>query len=74
MPLQQRVRLEQEHDLTEPSASTGGQRHQFAREDDQSQLFRAGNVGRVGLFALKDPQLLPQEQDLDILVHTSSTM
>ena len=73
MPLQQRVRLEQEHDVTEPGASTGGQRRQFASENDQGELLPAGNVGWLGLFALKNAELLPQEQDFDIFVSVAST-
>ena len=73
MPLQQRVRLEQEHDVTEPAASTGGQRRQFGSEHDQRELLPAGNAGRMRLFALEDTELLPQEQDLKIFVMVGST-
>ncbi|HSH78288.1 MAG TPA: hypothetical protein VLA19_07120, partial [Herpetosiphonaceae bacterium] len=68
MPLQQRVRLEQEDDLTEAGTSTRRQCRQFAGEDDQGELLAPRNAGRVRLLPLEDAQLLAEEEDLNILV------
>ncbi len=67
MPREQGVRLEEEDDLGEVGTSRVRHDTQFVGEDDQGELLPAGNVGRVRLCALEDAQLLPQQQDLDIL-------
>ena len=68
MPLQERVGLKEEHDLTEPRPCAVRQPRQFAGEDEQGEFLPAGNARRTGLFPLQDAQLLAEEQDLQILV------
>ncbi len=74
VPLQQRVRLEEEHDVTEPGTSTSCHRREFAGKDEQCQFLPAGNAGRVSVLPLENTELLLQEQDLDILVMLGSTV
>ncbi len=73
VPLQQRVRFEQEDDLTEAAAGAGGQSRQFAGEDNHREFVPAGNVWCVGMLALQNAELLPQKQNLDIFVMLSPT-
>ncbi len=73
MPLEERVRFEQEDDLTEAAAGAGRQWCQFASEYKQDEFLPAGNARRGGLFALQNAELLPQEQDLNVLVVVSTS-
>jgi hypothetical protein len=73
VPLQQRVGFEQEHDVTKLGPAAVRQVRQFTSEDDQRKFLPAGNARRVRIFTLENPQLLPQEQDFDILVVVSLT-
>ncbi len=72
MPLQDGVRLDEEDDLTKTSTSTGRQSNEFADEDDKRELLPAGYAWCVGVLALKDAELLAQNQDLKILVMLGS--
>jgi hypothetical protein len=73
MPFEHRVGFDQEHDLTEPRTSPVGHGGQFSCQDDERELLPARNVWRARLLPLENPQLLTEEQDLDILVDVGST-
>lgn len=73
VPLQQRVGLEEENNLTEAAASAEGQSRQFAGKNNQGVFLPSRNPLSVRLFALENPELLPQENDFDILVMLTST-
>ena len=68
VPLQQGVGHEEKDDLTEARPSARGQPREFASEHDQHQFLRAGNARSARLLTLKDTELLPQPQDLELLV------
>ncbi len=61
------------HNLTEAPAGAGGQCRQFASENEQNEFLPARDAWWLGLFALEDTELLPQEQDFEIFVMLAST-
>ena len=73
MPLQKRVRLEEENNLIKASTRAGGQSREFANEDDTGEFLPSGDAGCVGVLPLQNSELLPQEQDRSILVTVSLT-
>ncbi len=68
MPLQERVRLEQEQILVEPAARAGRQSGECGGRDGQDALLAAREPGRAGTPALEQAQLVPEHEDLEIRI------
>ena len=60
MPLEERVRLEEEHALTKTYSCLARTSREPADVDDQGELLPAGTGWHVGLFALQNAKWLPQ--------------
>ncbi len=73
MPLQQRVGFEQEHDLTKPGPSAVRHGRQFAGEDEYGEFLPPRNAWCARLLPLQNAELMPEEQDLNILVMVRSS-
>ena len=69
MPLQERVGLDQEDDLTESSVRLRTHRGEFADEDEEGEFLPSRNARRMRLFALEDAELVTQEQDFEHPCH-----
>ena len=68
MPREERVRLAQEQVPVELAARAGGQPGQRGGEDGQGELLAAREPGRAGALSLRQAQLVPQHEDLEVLV------
>ncbi len=72
MPREHGVRLEEEDDLGEAGTSRSRESGELASEHDQGEFLPARNARSMRLLALKNPQLLPQKEDFNILVMVRS--
>jgi hypothetical protein len=68
MPAQDRVGLEQEQVLVEPGARAGGQPGERGGQDGEGELLAAPEPGRAGALALRQARLVPQHENLEVLV------
>src|SRR3712207_5945340 len=67
VPLQDGLRLEQQEHLVQGGAWARGDPGQLGREHRQGQLLPAGEAWWLGSLTLKQPELVAQQQDLDVL-------
>jgi len=71
MPVQDRVRLEEEHVPVEVVLRAGGQSGERGGEDGQGELLAARQPGRAG--ALAQAHLLPKHEELAVLLTIATT-
>ena len=74
MPFEEGIGLEEQHDLAEPCAGTGGHHRQFLGKDKQDAFLPAGDAKWLGLFPLENAELVSSKQDLDVYVIVGSTV
>jgi hypothetical protein len=68
VPREDRVRLEEEQVLVEPGARAGGQPGQRRSQDGEGELLAVREPGRAGALALEQAHLVPQHEDLEVLL------
>ena len=73
MPLQECVRFEEEHDLTDMTPSARGQTGQVSSEENQGEFLPAGNAWHMRLFPAENLELLTEEKDFEIFATVSLT-
>ena len=73
MPPQDRLRLEQQEDVLQPGAWAGSQARQRGGEHGQGERLPARQAWRPRALALQKADLVPQEQDLHVLVAVGAT-